>query len=178
MALLCFNKRPPVLSFLVQRCEGGCCHLCMKYIFRIFVLVAFVTFGTGCKKNESNKKQFTGTIEGTWELRHASAAMNPLVSSPAAGNGHILKFSEAGYERYESHQLVKKGLYAIVADPTVESSVCLLFPVGQFTNRIVYDDDHAAEKQFLEIIGNKLIIVSGCYAFDAGHRLEYEKIAE
>ena len=104
--------------------------------------------------------------------------MNPLVSSPAPGNGHILKFSKTGYERYESHQLVKKGRYAIVADPTVESSVCLLFPVGQFTNRIVYDNNNAAEKQFLQITGNKLTIVAGCYALDAGHRLEYEKIAE
>ena len=148
----------------------------MKYIFSFLALITFFAFTTGCKKNESSKKPFSDTIVGTWELRHVSSAMNPVVSSPGPGNGHILKFTETGYEKYESHRLVKKGQYDIIADPTVESSVCLLFPVGQFTNRIVYDSHDNSEKQFLQVMGSRLVIVAGCYALDAGHRLEYEKI--
>lgn len=150
----------------------------MKQITLIICLAAIIG-NAGCKKNDNNNKpQFSDPIEGTWELRHASAAMNPQVSTPSPGNGNMLKFSATEYEKYEAHQLVEKGKYAIIPDPTVESSVCLLFPVGQFINRIEYDNDSTGRKYFMDFIKNRLVIVSGCYAVDAGYRLEYEKIAE
>lgn len=152
----------------------------MRYISLIVYSIAAlaVVINTGCKKNESPRPNFSDSLAGTWELRHASAAMNPQVFTPAAGNGTILKFTATGYEKYESHQLVKDGQYTVVEDPTVESSVCLLFPIGQFTTRIEYDGDITGDKQFFDFINNRLVIVSGCYAYDAGYRLEYEKIAE
>lgn len=143
----------------------------------ILIFIGTAGFFTACDKSENAPKPFSDSITGTWELRHTSSAMNPETGRFRAGNGNILKFGISNYEKYEAGQLVKKGDYAIVPDPTVESSVCLLFPVGQFTNRIVYDNDNAAQKQFIEIDKNRLIIVSGCYSIDAGYRLEYEKIA-
>lgn len=164
--------------FLMQRYSFTGCHPCMKLIITVICLCGIASLFTACKKTDSPKKPFTHSISGTWELRETSAAMNPQVSTFAPGNGHILKFGDTSYEKYETGQLVKKGEYAIVPDPTVESSVCLLFPVGQFTNRIVYDNDGDARKQFLQIDGNKLVFVSGCYAVDAGYRMEYVKIDE
>lgn len=142
----------------------------------VFLGVAIVLMA-GCKKNDSPKPLFPGSIEGTWELRQTSAITNsPNVSVLPPGNGHILKFGDTDYEKYEAGQLVKKGEYAIVPDPTVESSVCLLFPIDQFTHRIVYDNDNNSEKQFMQFIGNRLVIEAGCYASDGGHRMEYEKV--
>ena len=147
-----------------------------QFILLVSFIVMFIS--QGCEKSDNNKAPFSDSLVGSWELRHTSAAMNPQVGTPPPGNGHILKFTSTGYERYEAHQLVKAGQYEVIPDPTVESSVCLLFPVGQFTNRIEYDKNSAAEKQFIHIFGNKLVFVSGCYALDGGYRLEYEKISE
>lgn len=140
-------------------------------------LITIVVLLSACDKSENAPKPFADVITGTWELRHISSAMNPEIGNFNPGNGNILKFGISEYEKYDAGQLVKKGEYAIVPDPTVESSVCLLFPVGQFTNRIVYDNGNAAQKQFIEIDKNRLVIVSGCYSIDAGYRVEYEKIA-
>ena len=101
--------------------------------------------------------------------------MNPVVNNYSEGNGNIIKFSETNYEMYENGQLKKSGPYSVLEDTTVEETVCLVFPDGQFTNRIIYDNDYNASKIFLEISGNKLSFVSGCYAVDAGHRSEYER---
>ncbi len=148
----------------------------MKNILGILGFNILIGFALSCKKNDSVQPGFSDSITGTWELRHASAAMNPNISVLPPGNGHILQFNATDYKRFEAGQLVKAGKYEIVEDPTVESSVCLLFPIGQFTNRIVYDNNSAAEKQFMHILDGRLVIVAGCYAVDAGHRLEYEKI--
>ncbi len=148
----------------------------MKNILGFLCVNVLIGFALSCKKNDNVQPRFSDTITGTWELRHASAAMNPNISVLPPGNGHILQFNATDYKRFEAGQLVKTGNYEIVEDPTVESSVCLLFPIGQFTNRIVYDNDTTAEKQFMHILDRRLVIVAGCYALDAGHRLEYEKI--
>ena len=161
----------------MHRYTLGGCHSVMKR-FILLVSLVVIMIGLGCEKSESNKPPFSDSLVGSWELRHASAAMNPQVSTPPPRNGNILKFTSTGYERYEAHQLVKTGQYEVIQDPTVESSVCLLFPVGQFTNRIEYDNNSIAEKQFIHLFGTKLVIVAGCYALDGGYRREYEKISE
>ncbi|HEY9364328.1 MAG TPA: hypothetical protein VIQ00_13765 [Chitinophagaceae bacterium] len=145
----------------------------MKQVMHLACLAVFIIFFVSCKKQ---KAQNTSTsIIGSWELRQTSAAMNPVVNNYSEGNGNIIKFSETNYEMYENGQLKKSGPYSVLEDTTVEETVCLVFPDGQFTNRIIYDNDYNASKIFLEISGNKLSFVSGCYAVDAGHRSEYER---
>ncbi len=162
----------------MQRYQVGVCHAVMKQILGFLCINVLISFALSCKKNDSVRPGFSDSITGTWELRHASSAMNPNISVLPPGNGHILQFSTTDYKRFEAGQLVKTGKYATVDDPTVEASVCLLFPIGQFTNRIIYDNDTTGEKQFIHILDGRLVIVAGCYALDAGHRLEYEKIEE
>ena len=148
----------------------------MKPIFFVLLFCSLLLLSFSCKKSSSNKPGYAETIVGSWELRQTSAAMNPTVGTFAPGNGNIIKFTPTEYEIYNGAQLVKKGQYTIVPDPTVESSVCLLFPVGQFTNRIIYDGDTTSNKTFLQITNNRMAFVAGCYAVDAGHRAEYEKV--
>ena len=158
--------------YLIKQCQA-----CMKQIISIIYLSAIITFLIGCEKNKDNKKEFSDSITGTWELRQTSGGMMPGATNFAAGNGKIIKFTDTAYEMYDNDQLIKDGLYAIVTDTTVEASVCLVFPPGQFTKRIIYDGNINSEKQFIQITGNRLSFVAGCYAFDAGHRSEYEKIS-
>lgn len=148
----------------------------MKQFKILTSICTLLILATACNK-ANNKATFSDSLMGEWELRQTSAAMNPVVGDYPPGNGKILKFTQSRYAIYDGAQLVKEGEYTVVADPTAETSVCLVFPAGQFANRIIYDNDTTSEKQFLQITNNKLSIVAGCYAIDAGHRSEYERLA-
>ena len=128
-----------------------------------------------CKKDENanSNKNISAALIGTWELRQTSAAMNPIATNYAPGNGNLLKFTEDKYEVYKNGVLARRGSYAVVPDTTVETSVCLIYPDGYFTNRIDYKDSVLAFKQFIQITNDTLNIVAGCYALDAGHAVKY-----
>lgn len=150
----------------------------MKLINAVTIcLTTFIILSGSCKKEIADKGciDLSNSPVGTWELRQTSAAMNPVVSNYPAGNGNILKFVNGNYEKYLNGQLVSSGRYSIISDPTVGTSVCLVFPAGQFSNRIVYDSNNNAPKEFIQILNGKLVFVSGCYAIDAGHRSEYQR---
>ena len=130
-----------------------------------------------CKKYEGKKDiDIKKALIGTWELRETSGGMMPGVTNYPPANGNILKFTEDTYTIAKNGQVVKSGKYVVVEDTTVEESVCLVMPKDEYINRIVYDDDFAATKVFIEISGKRLKFVSGCYALDAGHKEEYEKL--
>lgn len=143
---------------------------CTRYCFFLLVL-----FNYGCKKN-SDHSPGSGTITGSWELREASGAWSGGVNYPA-GNGNIIAFTGTDYKMYKSGSVVKSGQFTVVPDATVSTSVCLVFPANQFTNRIIYDSDLAATKVFYQVAGDSLTLISGCYAYDAGHSEVYARIS-
>jgi hypothetical protein len=147
----------------------------MKYTLKLLGITCLTTFTFSCNKSGS-KVEVADSLVGEWELRQTSAAMNPVVGNYPPGNEKILKFTQSRYAIYDGAQLIKEGDYTVVADPTVETSVCLIFPARQFANRIIYDNDTTSEKQFFQITDNRLSIVAGCYAIDAGHRADYERV--
>lgn len=138
----------------------------------IICIITFFAFFSSCKKDNSN---ISTSLIGTWELRQVSGMMTTNYSS---GNGNILKFTETGYEMYWEGQLTKSGQYAAVHDASVSENTCLVFDAGEFTNRIIYDNDTNAAKEFFKISNNKFTLVSGCFAVDAGAFREYERIEE
>ena len=142
---------------------------------KLFVVMALV-IGTACNKDQAKKSgNNQDSIVGIWELRKTSGGMMPGEQVYPSGNGDILKFDDGHYERYVNGALVKTGEYEIVSDNTVDESVCLVMPDGQFTNRIIYDNDTVSEKVFIQVSNNKLTFISGCYALDGGHSSEYER---
>ncbi|MBS1600100.1 MAG: hypothetical protein JST75_17875 [Bacteroidetes bacterium] len=144
-------------------------------------LMLIISFGVlliflSCKKEASSGAMMLDSdksIVGTWELRQIAAAMNPLATNYTPGNGNLLTFTADKYEVYKNGQLASRGSYKIVPDSTVNTSVCLTYPEGQFTNRIDFQDSVLAFKQFIQITGDTLYIVAGCYALDAGHSAKY-----
>ena len=138
----------------------------------IIYIIAFLAFFSSCKKDNSN---ISSSISGTWELRQISGM---LTTNYPAGNGNILKFTETGYEMYSEGQLTKNGKYAVVQDASVSENTCLVFNAGEFINRIIYDNETNAAKEFFQISNNKLTLVSGCFAIDGGAFREYERIGE
>jgi hypothetical protein len=123
----------------------------------------------GCRKNTDKN---TASFTGTWELREKSGMFS---TTYPPGNGTLLKFSTSTYEIYTNNQLTQSGTYILLPDNTVKVSVCLEFAEGEFTNRIVYDQQQNIAKTFINIVNNRLTFMSGCYAYDAGHSEVYEK---
>ena len=91
------------------------------------------------------------------------------------GNGNLVIFTDNTYEFRRDGQIVKSGKYKVVADSSVEQNVCLIFQKGEYAQRVSFDGN-VEPKRFFQIFGNKLSFVSGCYAVDAGHKEEYEKV--
>lgn len=151
----------------------------MKPFKLVFYCIFLLIFIAGCKKDGAEKNgDIRSLLTGTWELRQTSGGMMPGIANHLPGNGNILKFTDTDYKVYAKGQQVKKGHYTIVADSTIEQSVCLVFPSGQFSNRIVYDGNQGENKMFLQIINNRLTFISGCYAYDAGSSTEYDRLQD
>ncbi|HET7897216.1 MAG TPA: hypothetical protein VFL47_06095 [Flavisolibacter sp.] len=149
----------------------------MKLVLFV-LLVTSMAFSDGCKKDsEAITSIKASTLSGTWELRQLQGGMMPAETYPA-GNGNRLTFTGNKYERYRNGSLEKRGTFALVMDTTVKESVGLQLPAGQFTTRIIYDDDVNATKVFIDLQQDKLHLLSGFFPTDGGSRLEYEKIAD
>lgn len=143
----------------------------MKGLILLAVLGAFFISITGCGKNNYPGAS-SSSLRGSWELRQVQAGMIPTVQHPP-GNGSIAKFTAGNYEFYANGQLTKSGTYTITRDTTAGKATCLTIPAGRFTNRIIYDGDQNATKVFVQISGDTLTFLSGCYALDAGHSEKY-----
>lgn len=142
----------------------------MKYFMATICVTAFVLFSS-CKKHLDG----SSALIGTWELRHAQNGMIPTIDYPQ-NNGNMLVFSESGYEEYTNGNLVKSGSYTVVRDNSVEASVGLVITPGQFTNRIIFDNDLVSPKTFFEVSNDKLTLLSGYFPLDGGSHLLYERI--
>jgi hypothetical protein len=141
----------------------------MKKIVVFFCLEALLLFMVSCKKENHT---VSISIEGSWELRRISGMISTVYSP---GNGHIIKFTANDYEISFNGQITQSGHYSIVQDATAASATCLVIPTGQYTNRIIYDNNMASGKVFIEISSNKLTFLSGCFAYDAGSFTDYAR---
>ena len=148
----------------------------MKFFVTTICGAAFFLFFGSCNKDGAAKSS-SSSIIGTWELRHAQNGMTPNIDDPK-GNGNILVFSGSAYEKYTNGTLVKTGTYTLVRDDSAEASVGLLITPGQFTNRIIFDNDLSSPKTFIEVSDNSLISLSGFFPLDGGSRLAYERIED
>jgi hypothetical protein len=137
----------------------------------LHTFIAFFIFGCAKNKTEITVKDL---ILGTWELQQQQGGMMPSVNYPT-GNGNLLKFTASGYQRFANGQLVQRGMYKLERDASVETEVCLVVPDGEFQNRIVYSND-PSRKVFVQVSNNKLQLLSGCFAYDAGTAETYVQL--
>lgn len=139
--------------------------------FLSLAILAVIAFFCGCKKEVTIDKT---ALIGTWELRQQQAGMIPSADYPS-GNGTLLTFTETEYRRYKGDSLLKSGTYAMVKDTTVSESVGLVIPSGQYTTRIIYDNNTTASKTFIDLREGKLYLLSGYFPLDSGVSQVYEK---
>jgi hypothetical protein len=113
-------------------------------------------------------------ITGTWELREEQGGMMPS-KTYVPGNGTYLIFTDTNYERYNNGIMIRSGKYSIVKDSTFYKEVGLVMPDGEYTNRIIFENDPASSKIFFQISGEELTFLSGYFPVDAGSRMMYVK---
>lgn len=148
----------------------------MKMLLLTTLLWMVIPGIQSCQKdNTADGTDIAGAIIGTWELRQTSGGLGTQVNDYPPGNGNMIKFTNTRYENYENGVLVKSGTYTVIDDASVNESVCLEFAEGQFTHRIIYDNNYNDTRVFVEIVQNKLNFISGCYSLDAGYSSIYEK---
>ena len=135
----------------------------------LFVGVLFSA--TSCKKSEA-ERAVRNSIMGTWELRRASGQMT-INYTP--GNGNTLHFTKSTYERHRTGQPAESGTYKIILDASVEQNVCLVIADGRYENRIDFSAVNSP-KVFLQLSGDTLHLVSGCFANDSGSFSDYVRI--
>jgi hypothetical protein len=146
----------------------------MKYFTVIIYFgVVLISFNS-CKKESAVKNTTNSTsVTGSWELLTVSGSIPP-VNYPS-GNGNIFEFTDSAYKKYTNGNLIKSGHYTVVQDASVVAAVGLVIPSGQFTNRIIFDNDTSGNKIFIEIQNNKLTFISGFFPLDGGSSMTYTR---
>ena len=139
-------------------------NICSK-IFLFLIVIFIISF-------EKEYKVVNTGVEGSWELRSATSMIS---STYPPGNGRIISFTGNKYEMKENGQIIRSGEFKVEEDLTAGESTCLNKTPGKYTSRVIYDNNVSAAKTFLDLSENKLIIISGCFAADAGVSLEYER---
>lgn len=141
----------------------------MKKISVPVIFSLSLLFFTGCKKDSITAET---SIQGLWELRQASGM---LTINYAPGNGNTINFSGNQYQIATNGQITESGRFEIEKDLTAANETCLVIAEGQYNNRIILSNSISSSKKFIQVSGNKLNILAGCFALDAGSNMEYAR---
>jgi hypothetical protein len=143
---------------------------CLLFLFCAVLATVFA-----CNRKVNTETAEAAALVGTWELREEQSGMIPTRQHPE-GNGDRYRFTATTYERYRNGALEKSGEYRVEMDSTVQKEVGLQLPPGEFTQRIIFEDEPSAPKTFFQRNGDKLILVSGYFPTDGGSRHTYQKV--
>lgn len=150
----------------------------MQLVKILSCAIAVIIFTAGCKKASSISSG--ASIVGNWELRQIYANVGTI--NYPAGNNSIFKFSDSAYFTTDTSQSIivrgnhqKTGTYKIIADNSAGVSTGMEILSGQFTSRLILDNDTSSDKIFIQIANNKLIFLSGSFPVDGGVKLTYQK---
>lgn len=142
-----------------------------KYISFCIVGIVLLT-SAGCKKNKG-QADYSQSIRGAWELRYSEGGdISPRTW--AAGNGHIIQFTDTAVRYYSAGQLLSSNGYTLVRDGGVQAATCNpSLPADQF-EKLVYNGANSFAA-YLRVSGTELFIYSGCEAADGGYA-KYERL--
>ena len=163
-----------------QRFSPVCCQhikITMRRIKTVAGLIAVMLFISGCKKSSEVSNT---SFEGTWELRQLYGDVG-TVNYPA-GNNYTIKFTASTYTTSDTTQSFAirgnhhaTGTYTIIKDNSAGVSTGIGIQKGQFTSRLILDNDTSSEKIFIQVANNKLEFLSGFFPTDGGVQLTYQK---
>lgn len=135
----------------------------MKNPFLLFI-ISLMIFFAGCDKEE----RLESNLQGTWELRHVFGGQIAGVSPDyLPGNGNIIKFDGAKYERWYDGKMVSSGTFMIIESKTEIDGT-------KYSYKLDFDDKMMLDVHF-KISDKKLMMSNGSQSHD-GTTLTYQKI--
>lgn len=146
----------------------------------VAVLMLLLGSLAACEKVTEPEEEFGETagpavpLTGVWELAYSSGG-NSTPQTYAPGNGNLLKFSDTHYEVHTGGALRWRETYTVVDDTTAAEKTCRTLPEGEFRQAIVQGS--SGYRQFFEIRGRQLTLISGCVSADGGLST-YRKVSE
>jgi len=129
----------------------------MKSIVAVICAGAVILLTAGCKKHTHHPD--LPTVRGSWELRVEEGGFAGTINYQP-GNGNLVQFDDMTYKRYANGQLIKSGNYRVITDTSADRLMCHPESSGQFTDRIIYDNDITGTKYYSQVTGNQLILIS------------------
>jgi hypothetical protein len=147
----------------------------MRLIKTLAGIIAVMLLIDGCKKSSSSEGSGT-SIVGTWELRQLYGDVGTI--NYPAGNNSILTFTDGTYSSSDTTKSLLRhqtGTFKIINDNSAGASTGIIIKKGQFTSRLILDNDTTSDKIFIQMVNNQLIFLSGNFQIDAGVQLTYEK---
>ena len=145
----------------------------MRLIKTLAGIIAVMLLIAGCKKSSEVSNT---SFEGTWGLRQVYGDIGTI--NYPAGNNSTLTFKAGAYTNRDTTKGVTRhptGTYMIVSDNSAEASTGFNIKDGQFTNRLILDNDPSAQKIFIQITNNNLVLLTGYFPTDGGVQLTYVK---
>jgi hypothetical protein len=153
----------------------------MKKTYPIVMLALLMTTLFACKKNKDHNDDLKKELVSIWELAETSSAMGPM-KTYGPGNGNTLSINNDDTYAYYKDETVmmEHGNYTIVPDTSVEKEVCLVNLKDKYKNRFEITNvtpipTVMAFKTFFYVEGDKLYMIGGCYAYDAGSLRVYRR---
>ena len=142
---------------------------CLLFLFCAVLAAVFA-----CNRKVNTEAADAAALIGTWELREEQSGMMPTRQHPE-GNGDRYRFTAITYERYRNGALEKSGEYRVQMDSTVQKEVGLQLPPGEFTQRIIFEDEPSAPTIFFDRTFGMRILFFGYFRTDGGSRYTYQR---
>jgi hypothetical protein len=136
----------------------------MKNFIKALFLVLMISV-LSCKKEE----RLESRLEGSWELRHILGGFR-IADSPSdfpAGNGNIIKFEGANYERWAEGNMYSKGTFKIIKDQAEIDGT-------NYSYKLEFENKMDSDVHF-KISDKEMKTTVGSQAHD-GYTVTYEKL--
>lgn len=140
----------------------------MKYI----IIAILLTASLGCKKSDSAVAM--DGIQGKWELRKSQAGMS-IGLEYTAGNANYLVFTGTNYQVLSNGVATSTGTFKVRTESTVIDGCPEAFPYKEMA-KLLWTPAVGDREPFFYIDGNRLKLMSGCFALDGGIYSEWERV--
>ncbi len=149
----------------------------MKKI-RLKILALAVILAAGCQK-KSDSIGNNNSLIGKWEISQTSGFSG--VKDYPTGNNNILVFLDG--ENYKADSLIsgfltgksnQSGKYDTRQADSATNYLGLNVNPGEFTHRIIWDNDSNARRMYYQINNNELILLAGNFINDSGTKIVFK----
>ena len=129
----------------------------MKNHLSAFSIVLLLTIMFSCKKENLDEK-----LIGTWKYTSSIGGYAPTLTVTVNSQ---LKLTKTNFQFLRDGEIVEQGTYKITDEKSWNNDP-----------RIIFEGREAAQKQFVKVSGNKLILFSGASIAADGVETHYIKV--